>query len=101
MSLKLLMKCLYCSKIFKDPISLPCGDTICEEHLKETNILKQNQIKCSQCNTSFEIKDNDFKSNTLVKKLLDEGTYMNDEEKILKLQLEEGLRQTCFESHLT
>ena len=30
---KMDLKCLYCSNILKDPIELPCGDTICSEHL--------------------------------------------------------------------
>jgi hypothetical protein len=34
--------CSNCSRIFKDPIELPCKDSICRQHLKERDIVKQN-----------------------------------------------------------
>ena len=48
--------CLICSKIFKSPFSLPCGDTICEKHLNESQNLKNNSIKCQSCGEVFEVK---------------------------------------------
>jgi hypothetical protein len=35
----------YCSKIFKDPIMLPCDDSICREHLSDRDVVKQNKSK--------------------------------------------------------
>jgi hypothetical protein len=87
---KSTLTCSYCSKVFKDPIELPCKHNLCKEHLTEKN---EDKIKCVECKQAFEINDNDFKLNTLVKKQLDEHVYLNDEELSLKTQIEDSIRQ--------
>ena len=87
------LACSYCSKIFKDPIELPCSHNLCKGHLAEKNIAQQNKIKCGECKKDFQIKDNDFKSTTLVNKLLDEHVYLSDEGVSLKKQIEESIRK--------
>ena len=83
------LTCSYCSKIFKDPIELPCKHHLCNEHLTEKDLVKQNRIKCGECKKDFQIKDNDFRSTTLVNKLLDEHVYLSDEGVSLKTQIED------------
>ena len=51
LKLKTSLTCSYCSKIYKDPIELPCEDWICREHLTEQNIVQQNKIKCKDVQT--------------------------------------------------
>jgi hypothetical protein len=34
--------CSYCSKIVKDPIDLPCDESICRQHLSEKDVVKEN-----------------------------------------------------------
>ena len=46
MSFKEDLKCSYCPKVLQDPIILPCQDTICKEHLNESNI---KSIQCLTC----------------------------------------------------
>lgn len=87
---KSTLTCSYCSKVFKDPIELPCKHNLCKEHLTEKN---EDKIKCVECKQAFEINDNDFKLNTLVKKQLDEHVYLNDEDLSLKTQIEDSIRQ--------
>ncbi len=60
MSVKADFTCLICSKIFKNPFVLPCGDSICEEHLKESEVLKNNSFKCQSCGEVFEVKNNEM-----------------------------------------
>ncbi len=86
---KSTLTCAYCTKIFKDPIELPCGHNLCKEHLFDKS---ENKIKCSDCKQDFEVKGNDFKSIDLVKKLLDEHLYLSDEEFSLKKQIEDSIR---------
>jgi len=93
-----MLICSYCPIILKDPLILPCKHNICAHHLKEASILKQNLIQCSQCNQTFNLNDNVFTFNDLVKKLLDEGIFLNEEEKSLKRQLEENLNNS-FKLH--
>jgi len=82
---KLKFTCSYCSRIFKEPVELPCGHIICHEHLKEKNILQQNNIiQCPKCKQNFEAKDcDDFKQLDI---------HISDEEKSLKSKIEESIR---------
>ena len=66
------LTCSYCSKIFKDPIELPCNHHLCNEHLVEKSVVKQNRIKCAECKQDFEVKDNDFKSIEILKEQIDD-----------------------------
>jgi hypothetical protein len=96
--LKSTLTCSYCSKIFKDPIELPCKHNLCKRHLTEKSTAKSKKMKCGDCKQDFDIKDNDFKTINLVKKLLDELVYLSDEEISLKKQIEDSIRQ-FFQMH--
>jgi hypothetical protein len=77
--------CSYCSRIFKDPIQLPCDDSIYHEHLSERNVVKENRIKCKKCNEEFVVKGKQFKSNDDLRKLLERSeSYLSEEESSLK-----------------
>jgi hypothetical protein len=89
LTLKSQLICSYCSRILKDPIDLPCDDSNCREHLSERNIVKENRIKCNECNEEFQVKDNHFRSHKTIKNLIESQSYLNEEEIKLKLDLEE------------
>jgi len=74
---------------------LPCGDSICEYHLNEANVLKDNSIKCmvSTCKRKFNLDSNVFIPNKTVKSLLDKETFLSDEEKSLKKCMQELLKK--------
>jgi hypothetical protein len=91
--LKSTLTCSYCSKIFHDPIELPCKHNLCEEHLFEKDVSKQNKIKCAECKNDYEVKDNDFKSIEILKQLIDEHVYLSDEEFSIKKQIQDSIRQ--------
>jgi hypothetical protein len=93
LKLKSQLTCSYCSRIFKDPIELPCDENICREHLSEKAIVKENKIKCNECKGEFQIKDNDFKSNKTLKKLIESQSYLSEQEMSLKQELEETTRK--------
>ena len=76
MTLKLYLSCMHCSKIFKDPISLPCGHTLCKEHLSE----HENTIKCVPCRKEFDIASNKFPPNHVVRELIDDGLFLSQDE---------------------
>jgi len=96
--LKSSLTCSHCSKIFKDPIELPCSHNVCSEHLTEKDVVKQNRIECAECKQEFQVKDNDFKSNNLVKKQIDDHAYLSEEEVSLKKQIEDSIR-TFFQMY--
>jgi hypothetical protein len=93
MSVKLDFQCSYCNIILKNPIHLPCFcDTICAEHLKDSNVLKEKCIKCNRCKEVFPLNESDFKSNRIVSNLLTKEIYLSDKEKNLKSTLEAKLK---------
>ncbi len=94
MSLKTDLTCSFCKEIYKNPFTLPCGDSLCEEHLKEANIRKNNAIKCKTCQKVFTITDNEMiRPNTAMQKLIENERYLSDEEKLIKNNLEESLNK--------
>jgi hypothetical protein len=92
-SQKSRLTCTCCSRIFRDPILLPCEDSICREHLKEREIVKANKIKCKKCNGEFRVKDNHFESNEDLNKLIEDRCYLSEEEISLKKVLEESMQK--------
>jgi hypothetical protein len=92
-SQKSRLTCSYCSRIFRDPILLPCEDSICREHLKEREIVKANKIKCKKCNGEFRVKDNHFESNEDLKESVEDRCYLSEEEISLKNELKESMQK--------
>ena len=64
LTLKSQLSCSYCSKIVKEPIELPCEDSICGEHLSERNVFKENRNKCNKCKQDFGVRGNQFSSSS-------------------------------------
>jgi len=93
LTLKSELTCSYCSKTFKDPILLLCNDSICRQHLSDRDVVKQNKIKCKACNEEFGVKNNEFKSNETLSKLIESQSYLSDEETSLKRELEVSLQK--------
>ena len=94
-SQKSQLTCSYCSRIFKDPIQLPCDDSICHEHLSERNVVKENRIKCKKCNEEFVVKGKQFRSNDDLRKLLERSeSYLSKDESSLKKLLEDSMRKS-------
>jgi hypothetical protein len=88
------LTCSYCTKILKDPIVLPCEDSICREHLSERERRSQTKkIKCKKCNEEFGVNGHKFESNNEHKKLIESQSYLNKEEMSLKHELEDSIRK--------
>ena len=96
--LKSQLTCSNCSRIFKNPILLPCGDSVCLEHLKERDVVKANKIKCKKCNEEFGVKSNQFKSNEDLKNLIESHSYLSVDEIKLKHELKVSIKK-FFESY--
>ena len=88
---KLNLTCSYCSKIYKEPFELPCKDNICRQHLSERDVIKENRLKCKECNAEFGVKNNEFKYNEAFAKLIESHSYLSEEEFRLKQELEEAI----------
>ena len=96
MSLKSELTCSYCMKIYRKPVILPCNHCLCEEHLKDIDVLKVKQIQCKTCKQEFGLDDNEFKPNEIVQSLIEKEMHMTEAEKEIKkisqTSLNEGLR---------
>jgi hypothetical protein len=86
---KLSLSCSYCFKILKCPVELPCDDLICQEHLKEKEVVQKNKIKCLNCKQEFEVKDKNFNLSKLAQKLIENKIFLNEEEILIKEKMEE------------
>jgi hypothetical protein len=91
-SIKSTLTCSYCIKIFKDPIELPCKHHLCKEHLFEKNVVKLNRKNCIECKQEFTIKDNDFRTDSCLKKQLDDHVYLNNRQFSFKNKIEDSIR---------
>ena len=85
--------CSVCLRIFASPILFPCNCTVCAEHLNDKEVLKTNLIKCETCQIEFNTKIDTFKPNEQMEKMLSEDFHLSDEEKVLKLQVEQTMAQ--------
>ena len=92
LKLKSQLTCSYCSKILKDPIELPCDDSICRAHLSERDVVKENRIKCNGCKQVYQVKENHFKSSNALKNLIESQSYLSEDESSLKQKLEASIR---------
>jgi hypothetical protein len=61
--------------------------------LAEKNVANENKIKCGECKQDFEVKGNEFKPSSFVRKVLDDHVYLSDEEVALKKQIQDSIRQ--------
>jgi hypothetical protein len=52
-----------------------------------------NKIKCKKCNEEFVVKNNEFKSNESLSKLIDGKSYLSVDEIKLKHELEVSIKR--------
>jgi hypothetical protein len=72
---------------------LPCEHSICRQHLSERDVVKENRIKCNECNGEFQIKDSQFKTIQEFTKLIESQSYLNEEEFRLKQDFGDSIRK--------
>jgi hypothetical protein len=89
-NLKSHLTCQYCTKILKQPMTLPCGHTLCEEHLHDNNFVNENKIECVSCRRVFNLNECHLVQVEIIQNLIREETYLSDEEKSLKSKLIES-----------
>jgi hypothetical protein len=93
-NLKIDFICKICDKIRKDPIFLPCNcSSICLEHILTKNRVAS--ITCQECQRNFELPQQGsiecFKENKLMRNLIENDSYLTQNEKELKLIAESKL----------
>lgn len=80
------LTCKICFKIYLNPITLPCQNTICKIHL---NLTDQDQhFLCILCNKTHKIPTNGFIENYTAKKCIDTNAHLSLDEQKLKAEIE-------------
>jgi WD40 repeat protein len=69
-----------CQKYLKEPITLPCGDMICKEHLDE----QLERFKCPSCNEECLVPDGGFRINWRMNDLLNKNSHLTGKHKKTK-----------------
>ena len=89
-SLKSILTCPQCLKIYKEPFILPCGDSLCKEHLDEKSNEHLKLIKCLSCLKEFEINSSSFVLNKVLNDLIVNETFLSYDEKTCKMKIIES-----------
>ena len=90
-SLKRSVICKICNNILKDPVFLPCHNTVCQYHVEV--MLKHGtdpNFECSICGKTHEKNLNDLKENELASSIIKSNVYLNEQEKLIKIDLEKN-----------
>jgi hypothetical protein len=61
-----------CNKYFKEPITLPYGDTVCKEHLNPLDT----SLKCPICAKEFLIPEEGFSINKKINDFISENSHL-------------------------
>ena len=88
--------CSMCHKIQAKPIIIPCNcRSVCKEHIE--NFLSSNEnnfsFDCQICKINFEIPEEGFRENLLLKAKLEKFSYLSESEKRTKNILEKKLEE--------
>jgi hypothetical protein len=64
--IKNTLACSICSKTLQSPVALPCGATICKNHVNE----HEKEFDCTACSNNHPIPKSGFKINEILDKIL-------------------------------
>ena len=92
MSLKLELICNICKLVLCTPITLPCSDVICGEHLRDDSV-KNGMIKCLKCDKDFDVPRSGFPSDERVANILEKEQHLSKEEKAIKHAIQELIQK--------
>ena len=57
-----------CNLIYEHPVTLPCGSSLCKQHLEK---FKKNKFKCFFCSVTHHIPEDGFSLNKAMTKMID------------------------------
>ncbi len=69
-----------CKKFLKEPITLPCGDMVCIEHV----CVAATQFKCPDCEEEFIVPNKGFRINRKVNVFLNKNSHLTGKHKEVK-----------------
>jgi WD40 repeat protein len=85
-NIKTNFSCSLCNTILKDPVQLPCGISVCLEHIRN---LRENFLKCHSCNQDHVVPQKGFDTNVDLKKKIESDAHLSEAEKHCKNSIQE------------
>jgi hypothetical protein len=76
--------CEICNKYYLNPIILPCGDNVCEEHVKQKTKITDNQEKeyqCELCQSKHKLPTVGFIINKSFIQMMNKNLHLNEKTK--------------------
>jgi hypothetical protein len=80
-----------CEKYLKTPVTLPCGDSICAQHVSEHFETELDHVSAYQCQTCHEecpVPRNGFKVNKKLEQQLNENSHLSGTQKLVKEKID-------------
>jgi hypothetical protein len=72
-----IFKCNFCNRLLTHPVTLPCGDSVCLEHISKLledydngTVENYKFVLCKKCNDPIVVPKNGLKINTILEMLL-------------------------------
>jgi hypothetical protein len=89
------LSCPICNLVYKQPVKLPCGKTICKCHLQDSN---KSLLNCTFCHLEQKTPSNGFYPNFFIQSQIKQNKHLNEKEIHLKSKIEQSL-QNLENSH--
>jgi hypothetical protein len=83
--------CNHCKKILSDPVVLPCGSTICNQHVKSLPS-KSNIFECTTCSIGHFVPDKGFAKNNRLRVDLENENFLTQIQKLKKDSIMEMIK---------
>ena len=65
-----LLKCDLCNNLLVEPVTIPCGNTLCKSHIDKLISYHENILKCVLCNKKHSVPDDGFIVNRRIQNAL-------------------------------
>ena len=86
---KVSVTCSICSRIFAEPVELPCSNTICKSHVNDFE-----RDDCIFCNHRHEIKSDALKLDERISQPVAMGLHLFEQENKLKYEFDQLFSET-------
>jgi hypothetical protein len=76
--------CPSCKKYLKDPITLPCGDALCKDHVDD----KATTLTCPECQEEHAVPKSGFRVNKRLLSFLNSGSHLTARQKEVQVLID-------------
>jgi hypothetical protein len=85
------LKCQICDLIYKQPVKLPCGKSICKSHLHDQSGSLLNEFYCKLCQSKHKIPSRSFHPNFFIQNQINTFQHLSKDECDLKSRIAQSI----------